>query len=144
MGYIVTARMALIDRQDGTTVPVLQGAPVPGDVTPAALTHLLALGMVREGDVEGGLAPTVPGDPVVPPAGPGPVADQPADPVGDGGPPADPVGDGQAPSGQGGGGDLPRKTALKPEWVAAAVARGVDPAEADALTKEELIERLEG
>lgn len=38
---------------------------------------------------------------------------------------------------------LPAKSANKPEWVAAAVARGIDPANAEAATKEQLIELLE-
>lgn len=37
---------------------------------------------------------------------------------------------------------LPAKTAHKPEWVAAAVTRGMTPEDADKATKEQLIELL--
>lgn len=36
--------------------------------------------------------------------------------------------------------DPPAKSAIKPEWVAFAVARGADPEEAEAATKDDLID----
>jgi len=113
MAYIVSALMALVDRQDGTTVSVMQGGPVPEDVKPDHLEHLLSLGLVREAAFAGGLAPTRPGD------GTDPDGDLYDDPDGPGG--------------------VPAKSANKGEWVDYAVSAGADPAEADAATKDDLI-----
>lgn len=114
MAYIVSALMALVDRQDGTTVSVMQGGPVPEDVKPDHLEHLLSLGLVREAAFAGGLAPTRPGD----------GADPPDDLYDD------------DPDGPGG---VPAKSANKGEWVDYAVSQGADPAEAEAATKDDLI-----
>lgn len=40
--------------------------------------------------------------------------------------------------------DVPARSANKPEWVAYAVALGADEAEAEALTKPELVEQYGG
>lgn len=52
----------------------------------------------------------------------------------DGGDPKDPA-DGPPP-------DRPAKSASKADWVTYAVAQGVDPAEADAATRDALVERF--
>ncbi len=111
MVYVVSAPMALVDHEDGSVSTVMRGGPVPEDVHPDHLAHLLAFGLVREAVFAGGLAPTVPGDGSEPEEFVAPAA-------ADGPPP---------------------KAGLKEDWVAYAVSQGADQAEAEASTKDDLV-----
>lgn len=70
--------------------------------------------------------------------------DSPFDPLpehlGDGKPPAEPT-DPDDPDGPGG---VPAKSALKPEWVEYAVSQGMDPAAAEASSKDALVAQYGG
>lgn len=57
-GYVVKSLMVLVNCENGTTVPVMQDGPVPIDVTPDHLEHLLGLGLVVEAEFEGGIMAT--------------------------------------------------------------------------------------
>lgn len=116
MAYVVTGAMALCDRKDGTTVPVMRGGAVPEDVTDEHLQHLLDVGLVKEaekGELAGGLEPTRAGD------GSEPVVDDE-------------------------GAKAPAQVATKDEWVAYAVSQGMAQQDAEAATKAQLVEKYKG
>ena len=66
--YVVTGALALVDKTDGTTAYVQRGGAVPVNADPEQVQHLLAVGLIAEGETGGGLAPSVPGDGSAPPA----------------------------------------------------------------------------
>lgn len=114
MGYVVTAPLALIDRQDGTTATIPRGGQVPADVKDEHLQHLLVFNLVGESDEPvSGLEPSRPGD----------GSDLPLDVVSD---------------------SPPARVANKDEWVSYAVAHGMSQADAESATKDQLVERFKG
>lgn len=119
MGYIVTAPMALIDCEDDTVATVYRGGAVPDNVTDAHLAHLKEFGLVAEGKVTGGLAPTRRGD---------------------GSEPATAESESESAAED----EPPAKAAPKADWVAYAVDHGMSQGDAEALTKDDLVERFKG
>lgn len=66
MAHVVSGPCALIDCLDGRTATIMRGGPVPENVDPEHLEHLLAVGLVTavdEGDEVGGDDPDVSGPP---------------------------------------------------------------------------------
>lgn len=126
MGYIVTAPMALIDLKDDTIATVYRGGAVPENVTDEHLAHLKKFGLVAEGKVSGGLAPTRAGD----------------------GSELDNSGSESASVESEPGSEdedkPPATSAPKAEWVAYATDHGLSKEEAEASTKEQLIEQVKG
>lgn len=119
--YVLTAPMALVDTNGGTTVYVYRDGVLPADATQQAIEHLLAIGFITEAEQVGGLQTVRRGDGSLPDDGtpPAPDATEVDDVDGDG--------------------PIPPKSATKDVWVAYAVSKGMNPAEADAATKDDLI-----
>lgn len=136
MGYIVKAPMALIDRQNGTVTTVFRGGPVPNDVTKDHLKHLLAFDLVEKSDHPvTGVQPDLAGDGSdrVPIAVPEPVVEQRED--------ENPT-NGDNPAGEGDNDKPPARTANKDVWVAYAVNHGMSEDDAQAATKDQLIDQF--
>lgn len=61
MGYVVTSLVAHVTVSNGSAlgiVPVHQGGAVPDNITDESRDHLLAIGMIAEGEQESGVIPT--------------------------------------------------------------------------------------
>lgn len=113
--YKVTGPCALVNTDGGQAVMVMNGGPLPSNATQDAIDHLLSVGLITKGDVEGGLPPVRSG------ANPVPVVDPADDPDGPGG--------------------IPAKSASKQDWIDYAVSQGATADEANAATKDQLIEQ---
>lgn len=129
ISYVVTGPGAIVTTVDGTAVTVMRGGPVPSNASPAAIEHLLAVGLIEEAAAVGGLPAVYAGDGSVlvtsPVVDAGPVVGDAADPVDD----------------VDGDGPIPPKSATKDVWIDYAVSQGATPEDAEALTKDQLIEQ---
>ena len=128
--YVVKALAAIVNIEGGIAQMLHRGAPVPSNVKPDHLQHLLDQDLVEEGEPVGGLEPVYSGDL--------------RDKVTEAAKPAEPAA--EDPDGPG---PIPPKSANKDAWVAYAVTQRADgveeaaaKADAEALTKDELVAKF--
>lgn len=122
--YRVKGLMAIVNLDNGSAVHLQHGAPLPPNVDPAHLRHLLDNDLVEQAEPVGGLEPVFTGDRTeqvtFSSEEEAKAADKASDTASD---------EGAAPA----------KSASKADWVDYAVAQGADRDEADASTKDDLI-----
>lgn len=121
--YVIKGLMAIVNLDNGSAVHLQKGAVVPSNVDPGHLQHLLDQDLVVkvDGEFVGGLEPVFTGD-----LQDQVTANDPAELD------ADDV-DGDGP--------VPAKSATKDVWVAYAVSKGATQEDAEALTKDQLVEQ---
>ena len=114
--YRVTALLVIVNCEDGLARTVQHGGAVPVNAKADHIEHLLGFGLIEEGEPLGGLDPAKN-------AAPKSSEDEPASEA------DDPDGDGP----------IPAKSASKDAWLAYAVSQGANPAEIEALTRDQLV-----
>lgn len=126
--YVLTDA-AQVNVVDGLSTLMMKDSVLPANVDPVQLQHLLDNGIAVEGELVGGLEPVYTGD----------MQTQLTSRI-EGATDLGPV-DGSYVDDVDGDGPIPAKSAVKDEWVAYAVSKGAAQADAEALTKDQLVER---
>ena len=121
--YVVTGFGAIVNCENNQSQLVMRNGPVPSNALPEHVEHLLNVGLIAEAEHFGGLEPVLTGD----------MQTVLTHPVGvDFG---EPEADADGPDGP-----MPATYASKGAWVDYAVTQGADRAEAEAMSKNDLID----